>query len=174
MRHFKHFAQNQTRLICNKDYMALKTSTKMVVIFAQVTFGEFSSFVWTREQIWYGKVTLVKIHWQILFNKFLCSVWTQILCYNFCDKYSLPNKHCSWELSFIQTKMVPISLLRRGLSPLYKDVIWSLWTCRTWLSLNMYQKNVARTWLNHDVGDNFNIHIWACYSNFIVKNRLVQ
>ena len=35
-------------------------------------------------------------------------------------------------------------------------------------------KNVARTWLNHDIGDNFNIHIWACYSNFIIRNRLVQ
>ena len=56
--------------------------------------------------MWYGKVTLVKIHWQILFNKFLCSVWTQILCYSFCDKCSLPNKHCSWELSFNLTKTI--------------------------------------------------------------------
>ena len=46
-------------------------------------------------------MTLVKIHWQFLFNKFLCSVWTQILCHSFCNKYSLPNKHCSWELGFI-------------------------------------------------------------------------
>ena len=101
MRHFKNFAQNQSCLICNKDYMALKTSTKMEVNTNKyICPSEFSSFVWTREQIWYGKVTLVKIHWQILFNKFLCSVWTQIRCYSFCDKYSLPNKHCSWELSF--------------------------------------------------------------------------
>ena len=47
----------------------------------------------------YGKGTLVKIHWQILFNRFLCSVWTLILCHSFFDKYSLPKKHCSWELS---------------------------------------------------------------------------
>ena len=29
--HFKNFAQNQTCLICDKDDMALKTSTKVVV-----------------------------------------------------------------------------------------------------------------------------------------------
>ena len=86
--------------------MVLKTSTNMVVytnkyVFAQVTFGTFSSFVWKLEQILYGKVTLVKIHWQIVLNKFLCSVWTQTLNYSLFDKYSLPKKHCSWELSFI-------------------------------------------------------------------------
>ena len=41
-----------------------------------------------------------KIHWQILFNKFLCSVWMQILCFSFFDKYSLSMKNFSWELSF--------------------------------------------------------------------------
>ena len=37
-------------------------------------------------------------------------------------------------------KMVPISLQRRRLSPLYKDVIWSLWTCRTWFKFEHVPK----------------------------------
>ena len=98
--HCKNFAKNQTCLICNKDGLALKTSTKMVVYTnAYICPGNiwwvFIIRVNTRANI----MTLVKIHWQLLFNKFLCSVWTQILCYGFFDKYSLQKKHCPWELS---------------------------------------------------------------------------
>ena len=48
-RHFKNFAQYQTCLICSKDDLALKTSTKVVVYtnkrICPGNFGEFSSFV---------------------------------------------------------------------------------------------------------------------------------
>ena len=83
--------------------MTLKTSTKIVVytnkcICQGNIWWVFISRVNTRANIiWQSD--LVKIHWQILFNNFLCS-WTQILCYSFFGKYSLPKKHCLWELSF--------------------------------------------------------------------------
>ena len=61
------------RLICKKDNMALKTSTKMVVYMNKCIWPGNIWWVFiilgTSEQILYVKVTLVKIHCQILFNK---------------------------------------------------------------------------------------------------------
>ena len=117
-------------------------------VFAQVTFGEFSSFVWTCEQILYGKVTLVKIHWQILFNKFLCSVWTQILCYSFFDKYSLPKKHCSWELS--------LSFLPVG--PILNWKLHTLWLLNT---INSFAPDVV-------VPNKLELQSWPWQTKFIL------
>ena len=102
-RHFKNFAQNQTYLICNKDDMASKTSTKMVVYTSKCIcpgniWWVFISRVNMRANIiWqsdFGKESLINFIQQF---SLLCV--NANLCYSFFGKYSLPKKHCSWELS---------------------------------------------------------------------------
>ena len=88
--------------------------------------------MWTREQLLYGKVTLVKVHWQNLFNKLLCSVWTQIFCYSLFDKYSLPKKHCSWELSLNYMVKFHWQIYRAMLSELSKICSCKLRTLTKW------------------------------------------